>query len=461
MQFGHFLRVVVCVAALGGCASIHNDPVNQPLAANAPVLPDAGSETATYDDDLLLALSFSGGGTRAAAFSYGVLAEMDQARVRQRNGASLLDRVDFISGVSGGSITAAYFGLKKRAMLADFRERFLLRDAEAGLRTEVSATNLSRAFAGGVNDATGFPRWLDENLFNGATFATFREDRRPRIWINAADIYNRTSFVFGQTAFSAMCSDLNSYRLADAVAASAAVPVVFAPVVIQTYAGACNRPLPDWIQRARSDPSAAPMLKSFANAIGRYHDGSMPYIKLLDGGLVDNYGLSGFTIARLSSTTPYGPLTPRQAVKMRRVMMMVVDAGRGPSGDWTRTIEGPSGPELVVAAADTAIDASVRASYTAFNSTMSAWQNALVRWRCGLSQSARQKLGAPANWNCHDLKFFLTRVGFDELGAERQAALNAVKTSFRLPPETVDAVIDAGREALRANPTYRAFLSSL
>jgi NTE family protein len=146
---------------------------------------------------------------------------------------------------------------------------------------------------------------------------------------------------------------------------------------------------------------------------------------------------------------------------MRRVMMMVVDAGRGPSGDWTQTIEGPSGPELVVAAADTAIDASVRASYTAFNSTMSTWQNALVRWRCGLSQSARQKLGAPANWNCHDLKFFLTRVGFDELGAERQAALNAVKTSFRLPPDTVDAVIDAGRQALRANPTYRAFLSSL
>jgi NTE family protein len=460
MQFGYFLRVVVCVAALGGCASIHNDPVNQPLAANAPAMPDAGSETATYDDDLLLALSFSGGGTRAAAFSYGVLAEMDQARVRQRNGASLLDRVDFISGVSGGSITAAYFGLKKRAMLADFRERFLLRDAEAGLRTEVSAANLSRAFAGGVNDATGFPLWLDENLFNGATFATFREDRRPRIWINAADIYNRTSFVFGQTAFSAMCSDLNSYRLADA-AASAAVPVVFAPVVIQTYAGTCNRPLPDWIQRARNDPSAAPMLRSFANAIGRYHDGSMPYIKLLDGGLVDNYGLSGFTIARLSSTTPYGPLTPRQAVKLRRVMMMVVDAGRGPSGDWTQTIEGPSGPELVVAATDTAIDASVRASYTAFNSTMSAWQNSLVRWRCDLSQSARQKLGAPANWNCHDLKFFLTRVGFDELGAERQAALNAVKTSFRLPPGTVDAVIDAGREALRANPTYRAFLSSL
>src|SRR5262249_33671785 len=158
-----------------------------------------------------------GGGTRAAAFSHGVLTEMDGARVR--GGGSLLDRVDFVSGVSGGSVTAAYFGLKKRAALADFRERFLLRGAEEGLRTRFTLANISRALAGGINDATGFTHWLDENLFQGATFSVFRADRRPRVWINAADIYNRTTFVFGQTAFSAMCSDLNAYPIADAVAA--------------------------------------------------------------------------------------------------------------------------------------------------------------------------------------------------------------------------------------------------
>jgi NTE family protein len=187
----------------------------------------------------------------------------------------------------------------------------------------------------------------------------------------------------------------------------------------------------------------------------------MPYVKLLDGGLVDNYGLSGFTIARLSSNTPYGPLTPRQAVKLRRILTMVVDAGRGPSGNWTQQVEGPSGPELVVAAADTAMVASVHASYTAFDRTMAEWQSALVRWRCGLSAAERQRLGAPVNWDCRDLKAFVTRVGFDQLGAERAARLDAVPTSFRLPEETVDTVIAAGRDALRANPTYAAFLKSL
>jgi NTE family protein len=203
------------------------------------------------------------------------------------------------------------------------------------------------------------------------------------------------------------------------------------------------------------------MLKAFAEAMTRYRSGAMPYIKLLDGGLVDNFGLSGFTIARLSSETPYGPLSPREAVKMRRVLFIVVDAGRGPAGNWVQSVQGPDGAALVMAAADTAIDASVRASFTAFEGTMEEWEKALIRWRCGLSAAARTRLGAPANWNCRNLKFRLGRIGFDQFDQARAAVLNAVPTRFKLPPEQVDMVIEAGAEALRNEPAYRAFLSDL
>src|SRR6202012_3904989 len=97
---------------------------------------------------------------------------------------------------------------KKKAGLSDFRERFLLRNAEEGLQTDLTLATLSRAVAGGINDSTGFPRWLDANLFQGATFGQFRNAGRPRVWINASDIYNRTPFVFEAVAFRAMCSDL-------------------------------------------------------------------------------------------------------------------------------------------------------------------------------------------------------------------------------------------------------------
>jgi NTE family protein len=455
-----FFIIGLCVALLG-CASIQNLPVNEPgnsaaLADKVSLNYDVGAE----QDADVIGLSFSGGGTRAAAFSFGVLTEMEHTPVRGA-AASMLDRLDFISGVSGGSVTAAYYGLRKRAALDDFRERFLLRNAEEGLETDLTLGTMGKALAGGINDSQGLPRWLDANLFHGATFADLHETERPRVWINASDIYNRTPFVFSATTFNAMCSDLSKYPLANAVAASAAVPVAFAPVVIKTFTRECNDPLPAWIVRARDDSHAPPMLSAFAKAINRYHDGTIPYVKLLDGGLVDNYGLSGFTIARLSADTPYGPLSPQQAVKLRRVLFLVVDAKTGVTGNWINSVEGPSGVDLVKAAADTAIDASVGASFTAFDRTMGDWQSSLIKWRCGLSAADRAKFGARPGWNCHDLKFFVGRLGFDQLDPARAAELQAVPTRFRLPPEQVDSVISAGRDALRSNPTFRAFVGSL
>jgi NTE family protein len=267
--------------------------------------------------------------------------------------------------------------------------------------------------------------------------------------------------VFDSATFDAICSDLTSYPIASAVAASAAVPVVFAPVVLQTFPNQCATELPGWIERAQGNPAASPILKEFANAVTRYRNGDTPYIKLLDGGLVDNYGLSGFTIARLSAGSPYGPLTPQQAVRIRRFLFLVIDGGRGPSGDWGHTLEGPTGQDLLMAAADTAIDSSVRSSFTAFDRTMSEWRDALVRWRCGLSAAERRRYGLNEGWSCNDLKFFVGRINFDGLGNERASELNAVPTRFKLPAETVDMVIEAGHQALHANPTFKGFLSSL
>ena len=90
--------------------------------------------------------------------------------MRTRTGThSLLDKVGFVSGVSGGAVTAAYYGLKKRAALADFRERFLIRNAEEGLDTSIDPLSLVKALGGGVNDVEFSRAGSNENLFDGAT----------------------------------------------------------------------------------------------------------------------------------------------------------------------------------------------------------------------------------------------------------------------------------------------------
>ena len=99
-------RVIARMAALlvlAGCASIRNDPVNQPVS-DVVAAATVGRNDPSHADDLLIGLSFSGGGTRAAAFSFGVLSEF--ARIHVRSGqstVSLIDHLDFVSGVSGGS----------------------------------------------------------------------------------------------------------------------------------------------------------------------------------------------------------------------------------------------------------------------------------------------------------------------------------------------------------------------
>ena len=453
------LLVAAVAVGLAGCATVYNLPGNVPLGAAAADTSGV-SDIPSYEDDLLLALSFSGGGTRAAAFSFGVLEELDRVRSSAAGTKTLLDRVDFVSGVSGGSVTAAYFGLKRRAALDDFRERFLLRNAEEGLKTRISLGNIGRALGGGVNDSQ-FTDWLDQNLFDGARFEALPDDRRPRVWINASDIYNRTPFVFGKTSFDALCSDIRSYRVAEAVAASAAVPLAFAPIVLQTYPGGCAAPLPPWLDRVRNDPNAQPLLRSYAEAQARYRDGSMRYVKLLDGGLVDNYGLSGLSIGLLAAQRPYEPLSERQAAKLRRILFLVVDAGRGISGDFVQTLEGPSGVELVSAAADTAIDASVRSSYAAFTSLANDWSGKLKRWRCGLSAADRSRLGVGAGWKCGDVAIYVERLGFDRLGLERAGILNAIPTRLSLPPEQVDQLITGGADALRSSKAYQQFRRGL
>ena len=121
------------VLLLGGCAHY---PVNAPLTRAAP---EAGYRfnnlsRANNADSLFVVLAFSGGGTRAAALSYGVLEELAKTEiVWEGNRRRLLDEVDLISSVSGGSFTAAYYALYGDRIFGDFETGFLKRNIQGRL----------------------------------------------------------------------------------------------------------------------------------------------------------------------------------------------------------------------------------------------------------------------------------------------------------------------------------------
>ena len=443
---------ILCLLLLASCATFEG-PANTPVVHDSnPIGPLATPE---IGGDTAVALAFSGGGTRAAAFAYGVLRGLKDTPTK--DGKNYLEQVVFVSGVSGGSVTAAYFGLKGTSEFADLRERFLLRDAEAELNTNVSLVNVVRGLDGGVNDASKLSGWLDRNLFNGATLGDVFLPGKPIIWLNASDLYNRTPFLFSPVTFAALCSDIRRYPLSLAVAASAAVPIVFVPIVLESYPTACTEPLPLWADRAQANPNAGADIRAFAQALKRYRTDQVRYLKLADGGITDNFGLTGLVIARAAANKPYMPLTPEKAVRLRRVVFIIVNSGQAPSGTWSQTIEGPTGAALLGAVTDTAIDSAVRSGFDAFRLSIRDWEEATRKWRCSLSNAEARRLGASSDWRCSNIRFEINEVAFNRFDPKLASRLNAIPTRFKLETEEVDLLIRSGRDAVASQTTLKAF----
>lgn len=444
--------VLMLMLTLSACATARDlTPVNRPSAAPNAVYPlEAEGD--------VIALAFSGGGARAAAFSLGALQGLRE--MRGPDGRPLTERIRLITAVSGGAIIAAYIGQHGADGIDTFRAAYLDKDWNAALNTSVySPLNWSRAWGGGLNERGMLGDWLDREVFGHAAMREIvsGSPTRPQVWINAADLYNGTQFAFAPDYFDALCADLASVRVGDAVAASMAVPVAFRPILIEPYPQACP-PQPAWAAPALTDRSATALERRTALALMSYRDPArVRYVHLVDGGVVDNLGLSSLTLAALTSTTAYGPLSERSAVRVRRITFLVVNAEKLRAAAWQRDARGPSGAEQLDAVFDIAIEAPNRAAYDAFRALVADWQARIVTWRCALPRSDVARLrGDARGWDCRDFSMSVDMVSFSDLDAETARQLGHVATRVSLPKETIDALIAGGRRAMTQNPTAQA-----
>ncbi len=447
--------------ALTGCAVVtgnvpHNQPAKPAVAVAGPPAAAASVPVADHVPPAdVVALSFSGGGLRAAAFADGAMQGL--AAQPGTPGRNLLQQVGFITSVSGGSLPAAWVGLHGTDSLDEFRRAALL---HAGTRNDGSNVSNSVSLLRLAGD--GLTHWLDDEVFHGATFSSMSAPGRPMVWINATNLNQRLPFAFDQLNFDALCSDFGSFPVADAVAASMAVPLLFSPVVLEKHPDQCTTPLPRQLGGATSPWGDTMLARATAEALRDYRDADEGrYLKLVDGGLTDNFGLSSIQQSRLLAGTPLAPLDAAQALQLRR-LLFVVDGGQHPVISWDRDVGGPSGLELAFASVDAAIDTNMRLSYDNFLVMSRRWQDDLVAWRCALpdAERERQRTLRP-DWRCEDVQVVVSRISFDDLDAARAARLHQISTSLTLSRHDVDAVIEAGRDAMLGNATVQAFARRL
>ena len=218
----HLLAMLAVFSA--GCAHY---PATPPLErAGAPGYRVGEASRPGQSDELLVVLAISGGGTRAAALGYGVLEELRRTEVAV-NGARrrLLDEVDVISAVSGGTLPAAYYGLRGERTFEEFPARVLYRNLEADLVKRIlSPANWFRLPSGTFGKSDLFAEIYDETVFGGATFADLQRAGGPFVIINGTDLTSGARFSYTQDQFDAICGDVSRVTLGRAVATSTALP---------------------------------------------------------------------------------------------------------------------------------------------------------------------------------------------------------------------------------------------
>lgn len=461
-----FLWAFASAALLGlaGCAS---RPVNPPITQVDPNSGYTFQERQKHfkSQDTLVVLAFSGGGTRAAAFSYGVLEFLRRTEVAAANGAKLrlIDAVDMITGVSGGSFTALAYGLYGDKLFADYEQRFLKRDVQGELVARAFSPRYWPDYIGGTAGRSELAaNYYDEILFNGATFGDLARGDGPYIVASATDISTGSRVPFNQSVFNLMCSDLNAVRLARAASASSAVPVVLSSVTLNNYGGSCKHEVPAWVRMfTQSDDPPRPA----ARAIRELNEGrvladgvSRPYIHLVDGGVSDNVGMRGVldALQLLEALHVAGIPTPLDHVK--RIVVVVVNSLSSPPTTWDTSERGPGVVDVLLQSTGVPID---HYSYEA----VELLKDISARW--DTARHLRDLAGCDANKDAPvcaairvpQAKVYAIDVSFAALKDKAEYDyLNQQPTSFVLPPEAVDRLRAAAGTIIAASPEFQRML---
>nr|WP_281720696.1 patatin-like phospholipase family protein [Nitrosomonas nitrosa] len=449
-MLGRWRRAAMGLLALCGLSACADLPLNEPsgrllgsaATSNAsryewPVLAQADR-----DPELLVVLAMSGGGKRSSSFSYGVLKGLRDYEIsiggkRKR----LLDELDFISGASGGSFTAAYYTLHRDRIFETYEREFLRRDTNGDIaRLILLPWNMVWLFDPFVGTNDEMAKVYDRHMFHGATYADLARKGPPYLIVNATDIAKGTSFGFIQWQFDLICADLGRYPLARAVAASNGFPVLFTPITLKSYAGSCDRPM---ILKASSEErSIDERQRHLARLMRKYADpAETQYVHLMDGGIADNLAIRGLINSLILLNHDEAIFRAGQLAKVRNILVIVAD-GQAPfdtARSRERTVSGLK--QIFDAVSSTQIDA--------YNfETLH-----LARREIEDLAAEIQRMNCRTGARCAKVQVHFAHLSISGIPDEAvRARLQKIPTSLTLADDDVDQLVTWGARLVATSP---------
>ncbi|MDM0036852.1 patatin-like phospholipase family protein [Variovorax sp. J22P271] len=442
------LALALATAGCSGTSYFRNAPIEA-------TSPSRGyrAEQAFFDPEqaeVAVVLSFSGGGSRASALAYGVLEELARHRVTVRGQTRrLLDEVDLVYGVSGGAVTAAYYGAYGDRIFTDFVPNFLSVDFQWALGRDIlNPAGLTRLLDPTIGRGDILQERLDRVLFKGITFGQMKD--RPRVVLGATDLSTGARFEFTQNYFDLLCSDLSTFPVARAVAASTTLPLWLAPITLDNHAGRCGdaavRALQAQQSQAanRNSPSDQILLEDMLN----YTDGrGRPFLHMVDGGLSDNLGIRGlFDMETLSRGTALS--SPPATVHIRRFVIITVNAANGMGSTIDEKPDIPNTGSVFGALVDLPLARRSRET------------ELLVK---DLERRHAEELEAARETGVKGIEdYYAINVGFRGVAdnAARRTLLS-LPTTWKLSPEQIDLLRGAGAALVRESPEFQRLMRDI
>jgi NTE family protein len=446
------LSVAASVAlTLGACSSTlkREEPLKAPIPLTAPILAP-GDEA--NSDKLIVVVTYSGGGKRAAAFSYGVLEALRDVKVVTPDGDlhSLLDEVDLISAVSGGAFTAAYYATYGHETFESYAPRFLNHDTESDLWGKVlNPASWPRLANPLVSRSDLEVEYFDRELFKGTTVHDVMT-RSPRVIITATDLVRSKPFSFTREQLNGVCVDPKTVPVARAVFASAATPIYFAPLVMQSFAGECGYQPPEGIDTelvSEDDVYRRERLERLHSFLDRK---DYPYLHLADGAFTDNLGARAILDEVSLGETVTDALRRNGFSRARRMLFIVVDARTGADRRHAKNPE-PLGIKQTM-------DAVISAAFNRYSwETMNLIRQRVKRWETDV-RTTRCKI-ALAIPDCNQFDIDLVELSFDRVkDADEREYLDRVPTAFTVSSEQVIRLRRAAHLLVEESPELRTFL---
>ncbi|WP_158587197.1 patatin-like phospholipase family protein [Motilimonas pumila] len=383
-----------------------------------------------------LILAFSGGGTRAAALSYGVMQQLQQTMIDVGRGPQpLLEEVDIISSVSGGSFTAAYYGLFGEQMFTEYEDAFLYKS----ITDDLISTALSPLSWFSNDGRTEIAeRYFQDNIFGDATFADLHGNTGPFVIINASDITTGSRFSFIQNYFDLLCSDISRYPVSNAVTASAAVPVLFNSVILENYEG-CEKNTSFHDAIAYSKDFTYQTEQTYKKLQSYKDTKKNQYIHLVDGGITDNLGLLAiYDIMELGKFHQ-----DERLLATEKIVIISVDAATEPDMGVGQAANGLTIKQTLSMVTDIQL-------HRYNDATVELIEQSLQRWSASLSVDGNK------------VEPYFIRINLKDLTDQKQRGFfNQIPTDFSLDEQQVDQLIAEGGKQLANNVAFIQLLKDI